>query len=308
MGTRPTTTIASQALTLLNGELAGRASAALARRVLGDAPADPARQVERAFELALARRPAEQERAIAMGFLERQQRAFEALPAAPLCFEPLVPERLDKAYVAQLPGVAILSGPRQRWRYLRGRWGDVYNGTLSQDPDRGAAALFEPVSFGDVELSGRVRLRAGCRLAALLLRARPDQDVFVGLELRLDPQAGALELRRHAEEVELLARVDVPVRTDVWHDVRVVLEGARLRAWLDGEDAPRLDASVPASDLPGSFGARTAGEAVEIDDLTLTTGGRSHRLQADDGGSPQQRALESLCLALLNLNEFVYED
>jgi hypothetical protein len=186
------------------------------------------------------------------------------------------------------------SGPRQQWRYLRGRWGDVYNGTLSQDPDRGAAALFEPVSFGDAEVSGRLRLRAGCRLAALLLRARPDQDVFVGLELRLDPQAGALELRRHADGIELIARVDAPLGTDVWHDVRVALEGPRLRVWLDGEDEPRLDARVPPSDLPGLLVGRTAGEALEIDALTLTARGESLRLQAD-GGSPQQRALESLC-------------
>jgi hypothetical protein len=29
---------------------------------------------------------------------------------------------------------------------------------------------------------------------------------------------------------------------------------------------------------------------------------------ADDGGTPERRALESLCLTLLNLNEFVYVD
>jgi hypothetical protein len=70
---RNTTTIAPQALTLLNGEFITGAAASFADRLLREAGPDPRRQVERAYRLALARPPAAGEAEAALGLLERQR-------------------------------------------------------------------------------------------------------------------------------------------------------------------------------------------------------------------------------------------
>ena len=56
------TTVAPQALTLLNGELSAVESQRFAARVIELAGADPARQIGKAFSLALLREPSPAER------------------------------------------------------------------------------------------------------------------------------------------------------------------------------------------------------------------------------------------------------
>jgi hypothetical protein len=73
---RPVTTIAPQALSLLNSTLASEASHALAARA---SAADADLQVERAYLLALGRRPDAEERALARRFLAAGGPSFEGL-------------------------------------------------------------------------------------------------------------------------------------------------------------------------------------------------------------------------------------
>ena len=58
---RQVSTVAPQALTLLNSALASQAAHAFAKRVAEEAGAEPPKQVARAFELALQRRPDKEE-------------------------------------------------------------------------------------------------------------------------------------------------------------------------------------------------------------------------------------------------------
>ncbi|MCZ6598451.1 MAG: PSD1 and planctomycete cytochrome C domain-containing protein [Planctomycetota bacterium] len=76
IGARATTTIPNQALTLLNSDFMNAKAAAFAARVRDEAGSDAAAQVARAFELALARRPTQEELRIALDYVERQSRAF----------------------------------------------------------------------------------------------------------------------------------------------------------------------------------------------------------------------------------------
>jgi hypothetical protein len=69
---RGVTTVAPQALTLFNGEFVNRQARYLARRLEGEAGADPARQIEHAYRLALCRPPSPRERAALLAFLERE--------------------------------------------------------------------------------------------------------------------------------------------------------------------------------------------------------------------------------------------
>jgi hypothetical protein len=78
VATRTTTTIAPQALILLNSSFMEEQSAAFADRLLKE-DRDPAHNVEHAFRLALGRAPTKKERQIALGYLARSKSASEGL-------------------------------------------------------------------------------------------------------------------------------------------------------------------------------------------------------------------------------------
>lgn len=71
-GRRETSTVAPQALSLLNGPMAAAAAQAFADRVTREAGDQPAAQVERVFLVAFGRRPDDQERASCMEFLRER--------------------------------------------------------------------------------------------------------------------------------------------------------------------------------------------------------------------------------------------
>jgi hypothetical protein len=79
---RSTSNVAPQALTLLNSEFAAEIAKAFAGRVAREAGEDLARQVERAFRIALQRDPDESERAACLKF--RQERSLPELCRAVL--------------------------------------------------------------------------------------------------------------------------------------------------------------------------------------------------------------------------------
>jgi len=69
LGTRPITTVAPQALLLLNSEFANEHAAALAERVRREAGPDRSKEIDRLFRLALGRSPTKSESAIAARLL-----------------------------------------------------------------------------------------------------------------------------------------------------------------------------------------------------------------------------------------------
>ncbi len=75
---RNVSTVAPQALALLNNEFVHQQSAAFAARVIGEVGRDPSAQVERAWWLALARVPSESERAAALAHLAAQSRHLQS--------------------------------------------------------------------------------------------------------------------------------------------------------------------------------------------------------------------------------------
>jgi cytochrome c553 len=73
---RITSTVASQALTLMNGGLVHRLAGAFAERVSAEAGPDPGRQIERAYWTALARPPTPEERAASLQALAELTQAW----------------------------------------------------------------------------------------------------------------------------------------------------------------------------------------------------------------------------------------
>lgn len=77
VGNRPATTIAPQALHLMNNEQVRRRAAALADRAAKEADDDLAATIARAYRLALARGPQPRELQAAAGFIERQTQVYQ---------------------------------------------------------------------------------------------------------------------------------------------------------------------------------------------------------------------------------------
>jgi hypothetical protein len=69
---RSVTTVAPQALTLLNGDFVNRQASHLARRLHDEVGNDPQKQIDRAYCLALCRMPSEKEKIAMLNFLNRE--------------------------------------------------------------------------------------------------------------------------------------------------------------------------------------------------------------------------------------------
>jgi hypothetical protein len=307
VGTRSATTTPTQALSTLNGSFFNERAAALAARVAAEAGDDDSARARRAYELVLARAPTANELALARDYLAAEADAFAASDGAPLVVRLDVPPRVDAGYLGLLDGEDALLGPRDGWIALLGRWGSPYNGTRGVDDVRAPALLHATLRPLDLEARATVTLPAESA-AGFLLRAAELGDEAGGLEVRLDLDAGdAVVLVHRAEDTIELARFPVVLAPGEPADVVVRLEGSELTVAVGGE---ALGSVEPVAVDEGAFGLRGLGEGAWFEGLTVTdlATGVTTALGPDDPGPPRMRALEALCLALLNLNELIYVD
>lgn len=306
-GARAVTTIANQALALSNSSFMSRRAHELARRIAAEVGTDPLAQVQRGFELALSRRPDADEQRIAIDTLAAQTAAFATVKPL-LRFRPKAPQRLEQGFLAQLTGADLIDAP-ETWTRVRGVFGNGYNDTLAADPTTGPATFKDGVRFWDGEVQCRIRFVEGATLAALIVRAVRIEDDYAGSQVVLDREAQEARIEvidTPRTEARIVARAAIAVDPVRWYELRLQAMGSRLTAWIDG--ASILEAEVPAG-VPGEgeLGVRVLGDAVSIDALTIT-GEQRIEIAPPLADTPAERALDSLCLLLLNLNEFVYVD
>ena len=85
------------------------------------------------------------------------------------------------------------------------------------------------------------------------------------------------------------------------------MRGSRLRVWLHGATEANVDFTDPTPmTAEGSVGIRAWGAPVHVNDLTVTAAGAKEA--AGPGATAELRSLQSFCLLLFNLNEFLYVD
>jgi hypothetical protein len=155
-----------------------------------------------------------------------------------------------------------------------------------------------------------VLARPGCAQAGLVLRAGEAADRLTGLEVRLEPEADRLAVVAHLPgESRRLAETAVALAADRYAAIEIALERSILSVALDGASALEVDVGGLELAAEGGLGLRVLGEAFELDQAVLRMAdGGVHAISADPPDEPAQRALEALCLALLNSNEFAYVD
>ncbi|WP_437230585.1 DUF1553 domain-containing protein [Planctomicrobium sp. SH661] len=266
---RPTTTVAPQALTLLNDSFMQDQAKAFSERIRREAGDDPAAQISRAFQLALNRRPDPQELQILQNFLITQQEAFAPLRSR-VIFRPIVPATLDPGFYKLLSAEEFVDGPSDGWKPLRGIW--VGDRTL--DPRRGPVSLWNGATFEDAKFTSTLTLGNASELAGVFLRAVEAGNFVSGYEIVLDPLNSLISIVRHGTEPQTLKQIPATIPTEVPLHFAAEIHGNLISAHVE---LPESDVVIEAVDpqpltTPGQLGVRTLGASVTLDHPTLTVG------------------------------------
>jgi mono/diheme cytochrome c family protein len=325
---RPVTTVAPQALMLLNSDWTQDRAQAFADRLAREAGTDAQARVRLAYELALGRAPTPDETRVALDFLCRQSQAQDAISSR-ITFRPDVPNSLFGEYMARLHPTDFLLGPTNGWSYFIGRWSAAYEGIRTVDRQRAPFALWPGQAAADGTLLATILVHPAAESASLLIRSTAEHQEQRGYEVLLDPRRGRVLLKRHLSEVQVVAEAPVSIPSGMPIRLKIEFIAARIRVWL--ADTGKEFVTEPVLDVidakpiftAGLVGVRSVGAALSVDALTLNTvdgstpivppAGTAGETQTDlaqnaAGVSLEPRAWQSFCLLLLNLNEFVYVD
>jgi Protein of unknown function (DUF1553) len=307
---RATTTVAPQALMLLNDDFLEQQAAAFAGRLVREVGHSPAKQIDRAYQLAVIREPTAREREIALAFLSRQSAAFAALSSR-LTFRPDVATALATDYFNKLQPADFLIGPRDGWSYHRGSWAPSYEGIRVVDRQQTPFALWDRNQFKDGVVEAKLLLSSSSEFASLLIRANADGGVSRGYEIAFDPRRQRISVRRQGADPATIADEEAQIPFGTPFRVTIESIGPRIRVSVHGESRPVVDVVDEKSIAnQGQIGVRTWGGSLSLDDLTVRTSSDDgdHRIVPAGAANPAQRALQSFCLLVLNLNEVVYID
>ena len=322
IGARAVTTVAPQALTLLNSDFVSRQASLLARELQTvESAEDDTALINALFRQTLARDARPEEVAFSIDYISRQAVQHEAIRHQ-LVFAPDVPGSIEKGFRDRLPHEKFLITPDANWRAQAGKWGGGYEGIMNVVPGRGPFALMTTANQADFTLSGRLRLEQSVEHAGILLRATAKGTEDRGYEIHFDAKESEVQIRRHDGDTQTLASHEWP-HSYGWRDFRVELAGGTLRLWLNGEDQPTLTADDEKPiEGKGHAGIRAWGGAVRTDNLKLHLAKRTvlideiNPAKSADGelvthprlGLAKRRALKDLCSVMFNLSEFVYVD
>ncbi|HCV98580.1 MAG TPA: hypothetical protein DGJ56_04705, partial [Verrucomicrobiales bacterium] len=322
IGSRAVTTVAPQALTLLNSDFVSRQAGQLAHELQTSQPAqDDTTLINALFRRTLARDAQPEEIGFGLEYLKRQTAEHEAVQHQ-LVFAPDVPASIEGGFLNRLPQEKFLIPPAAGWRAHSGKWGGGYEGIKNVVPGRGPFVLMTAVNQADFNVSGRIRFGKSVEHAGILLRATNKGAEDKGYEVYFDATTHELQLRRHDGDTQTLAKRKLR-NSFGWRDVRVELTGGTLRVWLEGDEAPFL-ATTDEKPFEGTghIGVRAWGGAVRTNELKLhlakrtllideinpaksTTGKPIAQAQP---GLAKRRALQDLCSVMFNISEFIYVD
>jgi hypothetical protein len=312
---RPITTVAPQALMLLNDAFVQEQAVELAHRIRTEAGSGASSEtlLQHAWTRATGRKPLPEELARMSQYQRRQESVWEGLRHR-LSFRPDVPDTLSVPYFNALPPDRFLVPPGPDWECHKGLWPREYEGNRALEPGRGPFAFWSGAAVSDGELAVEIVPQVGCSQVGLLLRASVGSvgTGETGQELVFEPREGRLTLRQltGAGVVSLASRGGVALRGDRLK-VRVRLEGGRMAVYLGDDAAPAMQSTAATGfSTSGHLGVRAWGSGVSLDQFRWTpSGGAPRPLWAERPPNwARHRAFESACLLMLNLNEVAYVD
>jgi mono/diheme cytochrome c family protein len=216
-------------------------------------------------------------------------------------------------------------GPLPGWRYFGGRWSVTADGGYGVLPEPGAKAIWDEATIGDGVVEAEFKLRGTAGDAGLVLRVNQPTDGVDALQgYNINFKTNSLRLGRHDNNWRQLASVPIKLPPNQWHRVKVTLDGPRIRIYVNGASQPQID-HVDNNPLPsGLVGMRTFNADCAFRNIKVSAAGKQWTADFKPTARPvssgpklsqqasrktsEQRALESLCLLILNLNELLYVD
>lgn len=318
---RPTTTVAPQALMLLNDEFMHEQASALTRRIQKDLGAVGGKVggighrefIQRAYQIALGRVPTGQESRLAEQFLERIGREFSRMDTRML-FRSRVPGTMNISYFDQLKARDFMVSPRG-WEPRRGSWPDRYEGNQIMRRAAGPFAVWEGDLPVPCTVRGRLIPHTALEGGGVLLGGTVVGDEYRGIELLLEPREQLVALgQATGTNVIRLGMVNREIKAGLPIEFRARIEEDRIQVWLDqggsGSVVPVLECQRPRNIGAGKLGIRAWGSALSVEQLLIESPRLPSKslLMNDPENDPYQRALDTFCLMILNLNEVAYSE
>ena len=321
IGARAVTTVAPQALTLLNSDFVSGQARSLAAELITTNSDNTATLVNTLFRQTLARDATADEIAFGQRYLSQQEERHHEVRHQ-LVFAPDVPGSIERGFRDKLPQEKFLIPPDANWRAHAGKWGGGYEGIMNVVPGRGPFVLMTAAKQTDIKVSGRIKLEQSVENVGILLRANANGTDNTGYEIHFDIQHNELLIRRHAKEIKTLAKRGLRPSFG-WHNFRAELAKGELRFWLGDNKEPILTAKDESPiEGEGHIGIRAWGGAVRTDGLKLhlakhdvlvneinpTLSIDGQLIAQTQAGLIKRRALQDLCSVMFNISEFVYID
>ncbi len=324
IGTRPVTTVAPQALILLNSRFMDERALAVAQRIEKEGQTtDPVQLVNHAYRIVLARDANSRERDIAVDYLARQFAIQKNLFGRQV-FRPDVPFSLARDYRNRLKGHHYIQGPSHNWAYHTGVWGGGYEGIDVVDINRGPFALHKAPFPSAGIIKARIKLHGSVEHAGILLNARNEGQQLRGLELRFDVKNQSLKLLHHNRSgLKTITQNTYAIHRDKWHAIKIQydLESRTFSTIIDNASQPTLRTNaLPKSvggrdpSQPSRIGVKSWGGAITLDHMSLISANTTRYVTPSfqdtlpHRQTIRRRAFKALVLVIMNLNEFIYVD
>ena len=310
LGERPVTTVAPQALLLLNDHFMSERARSIAVRIL-NSQSNTSNLIHKAFVQILARPPKPSELQHITALLDSAEEDL-LNHSTRVTFRTDTPATLNVSFFNQLLPTHFASASRKGWNSFRGSWPDAYEGNKIMDRQNGPFLLWDKPSssFGHGKIEFRLTAHTALESASLLLQWSVQGEKHLGYEIKLVPRDQSLLVIRWDDKPSLLASSKLPlIQFNQAIPVRIQLNQGDFKIFWNDPTAPLLELkdSNPLKSK-GSFGVRTWGAPLSLDQLSLTTGDLTFTTPSLTTNENLQKKLEMLCLALLNLNELVYLD
>ena len=311
LGVRPVTTVAPQALVLLNGNFVQRVAFSLAKRISQDVGDVPETSIHKLYRLALGRDASLEEIGFALGYLAGQERQFQRVQDIKT-FKPDVPDTLKSDYRKRLDRDSYVIGPRNNWDYYPGKWVGGYEAVDALDEDRVPFMLWTRTALASGEVRGKLLLHDATRFGSLLINGKAEGEIFAGTEIRFDLRAQHLRVLQHTnDDLSEVTSIPIDLTATRWIDFKLVVSQSTASLFLGaGASSPTVVIELGRLNQPAYFGVAVSRGAVSFDDFVVLADGVRYHVSTDNADpiSAELKAWQSLCVVLMNTNEFLYVD
>lgn len=312
IGARSVTTVAPQALTLLNSEFTHRLTTTMAQSILESGDRNRRQWVTELFKKSLQRPPSPEEFEFSLNYLKSQEQSHRSIANQIVIFSD-VPAAMERGFMNSLPAERFQFPPSEAWSAHRGQWGNVYEGIINLDTEKSPFLLHKNAKAENGKLSAEFLPDQSVTHAGFLFGSRAVKENHAGYELLLDIARARVALRKHLEDgtIQMLAQSPVKPLMD-WTSVNITFNDGALMARIENRhqilELTAHDASPISS--ASQVGLKSWGGKLAVRNLTLHQDSQSLPLfpNPKDNSRIAFLALRDLTSVLFNLNEFVYFD